>query len=215
MMNQSFIQIVGVLSVLITAFLLLVVVKPRLSLAILFIQYVGVFLIISTVWPLTISLVKLFSGSAAVIVLILSTFTHMPADKPKNTTKQADSIKNSRLASLLDTLSGNMFRLLAAGLVLIVVVSITPRAVNWISGATIPSVFAGLLLISLGLLKLGLTKRVLNVFIGLFTFLSGFEIIYASVENATLVTGLLAGVTLALSLVGAYLVTANETNLNL
>ena len=41
--------------------------------------------------------------------------------------------------------------------------------------------------------------------IGLLTTLSGFELIYAAVENSVLVTGLLAVVTLGLALVGAYL----------
>lgn len=40
---------------------------------------------------------------------------------------------------------------------------------------------------------------------GLLTTISGFELMYAAVENSVLVAGLLAVVTLGLALVGAYL----------
>jgi hypothetical protein len=44
--------------------------------------------------------------------------------------------------------------------------------------------------------------------LGLLTVLSGFEILYAAVETATLVAGLLAAINLGLALVGAYLLAA-------
>jgi hypothetical protein len=66
-------------------------------------------------------------------------------------------------------------------------------------------VWGGLILIGIGLLHLGLTAQPLRVVLGLLTVLSGFEILYAAVESATLVAGLLAGVNLGLALVGAYL----------
>jgi len=59
----------------------------------------------------------------------------------------------------------------------------------------------------MGLLQLGLTALPLRITIGLLTVLSGFEILYAVVETSTLVSGLLAGVSLGLALVGAYLLT--------
>jgi hypothetical protein len=65
-----------------------------------------------------------------------------------------------------------------------------------------------LILIGIGLLHLGLTAQPLRVVLGLLTVLSGFEILYAAVETATLVAGLLAGVNLGLALVGSYLLTS-------
>jgi hypothetical protein len=41
--------------------------------------------------------------------------------------------------------------------------------------------------------------------------ISGFEILYAAVENSTLVTVLLAVVTLGLAIVGAYILTPVKT----
>jgi hypothetical protein len=70
----------------------------------------------------------------------------------------------------------------------------------------------GLLLISTGLIHLGLTADILRVTIGLLTLIAGFEIIYAAVENSILVAGLLALTNLGLGLVGSYLLLAGRTN---
>ena len=63
----------------------------------------------------------------------------------------------------------------------------------------------GLILISMGILHLSLITLPLRVILGLFTFLAGFEILYAAVESSILVAGLLSGITLTLALIGAYL----------
>jgi hypothetical protein len=70
---------------------------------------------------------------------------------------------------------------------------------------SVPIRWGSFVLISFGLLQLSLTSHPLRVIIGLLTFLSGFEIIYAAIETSTLVTGLLAGVNLGLALIGAYM----------
>jgi hypothetical protein len=100
---------------------------------------------------------------------------------------------------------GAFFRLLAAGLVVLVVASVAPHVAAWMPGVEMAQVWGGLMLVGIGLLHLGLTAQPLRVVLGLLTVLSGFEILYAAVEDATLVAGLLAGVNLGLALVGAYL----------
>jgi hypothetical protein len=62
----------------------------------------------------------------------------------------------------------------------------------------------------MGLLQLGMTTRISRIFIGLFTMLSGFEILYAVVERSILVTGLLALINLGLAIAGSYLITASN-----
>jgi len=78
-----------------------------------------------------------------------------------------------------------------------VIVAMVPLPSTLVTGA--------ILLIGMGLVHLGMTTRPLRVLIGLLTTLSGFELVYAAVENSVLVAGLLAIVTLGLALVGAYL----------
>jgi len=67
------------------------------------------------------------------------------------------------------------------------------------------------ILLGVGLLQLGISRSPLRIIIGLLTVLSGFEILYAGVENSTLVTVLLAVVTLGLAIGGAYVLTPMKT----
>jgi hypothetical protein len=106
------------------------------------------------------------------------------------------------------SLSGQIFRLIAAGLVALVLFSIVPRSTDWFVQVNIASRWGGFILIGMGLLHLGLTNHPLRVTLGLLTVFSGFEILYASVESSTLVAGLIAGITLGLALVCAYLLIA-------
>jgi hypothetical protein len=67
-----------------------------------------------------------------------------------------------------------------------------------------------LLLVGMGLLHLGVSNHILRVTLGLMTALSGFEILYATVENSILVAGLLAIINLGLAFVGSYLLIASN-----
>jgi hypothetical protein len=62
----------------------------------------------------------------------------------------------------------------------------------------------------MGLLHLGITSHILRVVIGLMTVLSGFEILYSTVEGSILVAALLAVINLGLALVGGYLLIASN-----
>jgi hypothetical protein len=87
---------------------------------------------------------------------------------------------------------------------------ITPTVDTIMADAGFPVTNGGLLLIGMGLLHLGITTYVLRVVIGLMTVLSGFEILYATVEGSVLVAALLAAINLGLALVGAYLLIASH-----
>ncbi len=152
-------------------------------------QYVGVFILTAINLTLALAMVKLVAGWMAGLVLLVA-------------------IRNSPDVWVEEERAqpaGAMLRLLAAGLVGMVVASVAPRVAEWMPGADIDQVWAGLILVGIGLLHLGLTAQPLRVVFGLLTILSGFEILYAMVETATLVSGLLATVNLGLALVGAYL----------
>jgi hypothetical protein len=153
------------------------------------IQYVGVFLLVATSWPMTISIVKLVVGWMAAAVLgmvMVSTPEAIRQEEPYWP-------------------SGRLFRLLTSGLVFLAVFSITPKAAEFIPNINSDTITGGLILIGMGLLHLGLTSQPLRTAIGILTFLSGFEIIYAAVEASTLVAGLMAFINIGIALVGAYL----------
>ena len=69
---------------------------------------------------------------------------------------------------------------------------------------------ASLGLVILGLLQLGMITEPLYVIIGLLTFLSGFELLYGSMEFSTVLEALFAAVNLGLALVGAYIIVKDE-----
>jgi hypothetical protein len=60
-------------------------------------------------------------------------------------------------------------------------------------------IWGGMLLFTSGLLQIGLSKNYIRTIIGLITFISGFEVMYASIESSVLVSGLLVFITIGLS----------------
>ncbi|MCK5794536.1 MAG: hypothetical protein KAH12_07510 [Anaerolineales bacterium] len=158
-------------------------------------QYVEVFLFVSISWPLEIAVVKLVAGWMASAVLFL-TYQNMSEAEPE-----------SWLAA---NPPGTAFKGFAALLVGLSVYSLVPLALRWFLGATSQQVLGGLWLLGLGLLQLVLSRDSLRIIIGLLTVLSGFEILYATLEASVLMTGLLAILNIGFAFLGAYLLIASN-----
>ncbi len=175
-----------VLILTISSLLLLLSQNWRWSILALAAQYVAVFWLVALIWPYGLASVKLVAGWMAGAVLGAS----QPAP---------EQVEDPYTGS-----SAFIFRLLAATFVWILIFSTVPAIVA-LFPIPVPVVQGALLLIGMGLIHLGMTTRPLRVLLGLLTVLSGFEILYAAVEQSVLVAGLMAVVTLGLALVGAYL----------
>lgn len=173
----------------ITSILLLLGRDWRWIVAALALQYVGVFMLVALFWPLEMAVVKVITGWMAGAVLGVGV-----AIVPL--TRQEEG----RFWP-----SGRLFRLLAVGLVALVIFSSSPKIAERLPNVGLEVVLGSLILIGNGLLNLGLTTHPFRVAVGLLTLLSGFEILYAALEVSALVAGLLAGVNLGLALVGAFL----------
>lgn len=186
----------AVLLISLTSIVLLVSSNWRWIILILAIQYTGVFLLVAMHWPVEVAAAKIVAGWMASAVLGVAI-----NEASSSTSTAWQETEKSRP-------SGRLFRLLAAGLVIPTVLSITPHVVEWLDGIGGMQAVGALTLIGMGLLHLGLTAQPLRVVIGLLTILSGFEILLAAVEAVALVAGLLASVNLGLALVGAYLLLA-------
>jgi len=171
-----------------TGIILLVSPDWRVSIAALAVQYLGVFVLVLMSWPLEMAIVKLVTGWMVCAALALA-----KAGSSESIIEEQSTVMNV------------LFRLLAAGLVGLLVASTVPRILVWVPEITIEQLLGGWVLIGLGLLHLGLTSLALRVILGLLTVLAGFEILYAAVETSVLVAGLLAAVSLGLALAGAYL----------
>jgi len=186
---------IAVIIILITSTGLLIIRDWRWSIILLAVQYFSMFILTLHHWPLGMASVKLVAGwmSAAILGMTRSEF---PAQDFEETSLWP---------------RGRLFRLFAAGMVVLIVTA-TTRSVDTIMADAGYAVTGGsLLLIGMGLLHLGITDYILRVVIGLMTVLSGFEILYSAVEGSILVAALLAVINLGLALVGAYLMIAENT----
>jgi hypothetical protein len=97
------------------------------------------------------------------------------------------------------------FRVLACAMIIVVAWVIGNRADFALPGLPFGLNIASYLLLALGLLNLGLTEEPMNAGMGLLTVLTGFEILYAGVEQSLAVMGLLAAVNFAVAMAVSYL----------
>jgi hypothetical protein len=158
-------------------------------------QYFGMLILTLQHWPLGMASVKVVAGwmSAAILGMTRSGLPREDRDEKSNVLPR-----------------GRLFRLFAAAMVLLIVSSVTPRVDVIMADAGFAVTSGSLLLIGMGLLHLGVSTHILRVTLGLMTILSGFEILYATVEGSVLVAGLLAIINLGLAFVGSYLLIASN-----
>lgn len=185
---------IAVILVLVSALALLLLRDWRWMILALAALYIGVFILAGASWPLNLAIIKLVGGWMAGAVLGISQVGQHSLDAEKSWP------------------AGRMFRLLAAGLVLLAVFSVLPRLENVFPDVDISILQGSLVILTLGLLQLGMTGQTFRVITGLLTVLAGFEVLYSALESSVLVAGLLAGVNLGLAGVGAYLLSMGETD---
>jgi len=185
---------IAVVLILITCTGLLIVRDWRWSIILLAIQYLCMFVLTLQHWPFGMASVKLVAGwmSAAILGMTRSNFSSQDFEETGIWPR------------------GRLFRLFAAVMVFLIVSAITPKVDTVMADAGYAVTGGSLLLIGLGLLHLGITSHILRVVIGLLTVLSGFEVLYSTVEGSILVAALLAVINLGLALVGGYLLIASN-----
>jgi hypothetical protein len=199
----------AVLLLLITSFTLLSKPDWRWSLLAMYLQYLGVFILVASVWPTAMAASRLVAGWIAGTVMVMAMVGLPEEIRALETGKNLAPSSDNRNAPQ-DLLTGQLFRLLAAALVVLIVLSTFNTVIQWIPGLSLGQALGGLILIGMGLLQLGFTARTFHTTLGLLTLLSGFQIIYSAVENSALVAGLLAVVDLGLAMVGAYLLISSQ-----
>lgn len=176
----------AVVLIVLSTSILLVTSNWRMQIGAVGFQYLGVFILVAGYWPVNLAAVKLVAGWMAGSILGMTRLTlSLHGDGP--------------------VITGRIFRLSVALLILVTVSSLAPQAPNLAPGMDILQAWGGLVLIGMGLANLGFSSDGMRVMLSLLTLLSGFEVLYAVVESSSLVAGLLAIVTLGISLVGAYL----------
>lgn len=174
------ISVIAVLVLVVVTTVILVLNNWRwISIAWVF-QVFCVFWLTSLSWSVPESAVKLVGGWIAISIV---SSTHPMQEIEKESVLLRDSFG---------------FRFILAGMGWLLTFSISPEIQEIIPGR-IEIIWGGLMLLVGGILHIGLSANYLRSIIGLITFISGFEILYASVENSVLVSGLLTFLTIGLS----------------
>lgn len=194
-MAVNIVSWVAVVLILATTTTILISRDWRISLGALAVQYLAVFWLVTRHLPFAMGSVKLITGWMVVAILGMTRLSLTNLDQ-----NEQDAFYPR----------GASFRVILIGIAALVAAGATPRIETAIPGLGLPVIAGGLLLIGAGVAHLGVTSDLLRVALGLLTILSGFEIIYAAVESAILVTGLLATVNLGLGVLGAYLLMAGS-----
>jgi hypothetical protein len=166
----------------------------RLSIIALGVQYLGIFILVGISWPLEMAAVKLIAGWIAGAVLGMALVSN-PPDMLRGETHQ---------------MSERLFRIFLAVLVGFAILSFAPQVAKWMLQASYEQIIGGLLLIGMGIFYLGLSDLAFRVAIGILTFLSGFEILYATLERSPLTAGFLAVLTLSIALISSYLMSISN-----
>jgi hypothetical protein len=203
--TPELLAIPGVILILATSLGLFLVQGSVWSVALLAIQYVGVFVLVSLEWSFPMALSILVAGWISAFILGYAIYSLLREEPGSAETTDGERRTVGISFGYGTTISARIFRLLAGILVMLGALSATPIVVEWIPGIALVPAVGALVLVGLGLLQLGLTSHPMRVIIGLLTIISGFEIIYAVVEFSALVAGLLAGVTMGLAFLGVYL----------
>jgi hypothetical protein len=186
---------IAVIVIVITSAGLLFVRDWRWSIIFLAVQYLSMFVLTLQHWPIGMASVKLVAGWMSAAILGMTRSGLSEDTETEETT----------------LLHGRLFQLFATATVVLITAVVTPTVDTIMADAGFPVTNGGLLLIGMGLLHLGITADVLRVSLGLMTVLSGFEVLYATVEGSVLVAALLAVINLGLALVGSYLLIASNT----
>lgn len=176
-----------------TSLFLLVSKNWRLSVLALALQYVAVFWMVLEVWSLGLSVVKLIGGWMAGAVLGTSILAE---------TENAEEI------SFVE----QRFKIILTIIIWIIVYSIAPQLQKFLS-IPVPLILGGVTLITVGILQFGISTNPIRVIFGLLTCFSGFEVLYAGMENSILVAGFLVIITLGIALVGALFIHQQEGDL--
>jgi hypothetical protein len=190
--DSNLLVFIAVIGISLTSTIILVARDWRYCVGALAIQYVGVFILVNTSWPIEMAVVKMVAGWMAGAILGIA----------------MASIPDPNRESESRVSLGPGFRVIFAIILALTITSLVLHSGDWFSMISTPILWGSFILIGFGILQLSLTLHPFRVIIGLLTSLSGFEILYAAVETSSLVTGLLAGVNLGLALVGSYMIIA-------
>jgi hypothetical protein len=194
-MNQS-LSVVGMVLILVCALINLVRRQWLVNLIALAFQYLGVFLLLLSNITVVMAFIPLMIGLMITLILVITLVSSGGMEKPR---------------SLFSISAGEVFRAIAGLVVIVFIALLIPtirREVFPESGSFM--LFGSLGLVMLSLLQLDMKSEPLYAVIGLLSFISGFRLLYASLETSMLLEALFVVLNLGLGLVGAFFLVKQE-----
>jgi hypothetical protein len=196
----------ALIGLLVTAVLLVLTNDWRLSFAALGAQYVlaAVLMAQTVIWQVVAA--KAVVGALVVVVL---TITGRAASfgRAANGSRAANSdpTRGAPQSPSSDFPTNLPFRGVSTMLAAVAVWYLVTEGDYAFPGLPVGVSLAGYLLIGLGLLNLGLTEEPMNAGMGLLTLMTGFDLIYASIEPSRAVVALMAAMHFGVALAVSYL----------
>jgi hypothetical protein len=187
---NSLIDILPVLLAGLSSLILFIKKKWRWNILAMAAIYVSVFWMVLQVWPTGLAVVKLIAGWMAGAIL-------------------GSAVKEDSELLVEDNKVEQRFKFVIVMIIWIFSFSIMqslkiklpiPDSLLW----------GGVLLIIMGILQIGMSTRPVRIIFGLLTAFSGFEVLYAGVEQSVLVAGFLVIITLGIALVGVLFIQQEE-----
>ncbi|GAP22872.1 hypothetical protein [Leptolinea tardivitalis] len=154
-------------------------------------QVFSVFWLTTLSWSFAESAVKLIGGWIAIAIV---------------SSVHPDSILEKENETMT---SGFGFRFLVIAMIWLLAFSSSSLIQNLIP-ARVEILWGGMLLLGSGIIQVGFSRNIIRTIIGLITFISGFEVMYASIESSVLVSGVLAFLTIGLAWLTVYFHSTEE-----
>lgn len=186
-------SLIGILPVLLagmSSLILFINKKWRWNILAMAAIYVSVFWMVLQVWPTGLAVVKLIAGWMAGAII-------------------GSAVREDSKLLVDDKKAEQRFKLVIVLIIWIFSFSIMQSIKIRLP---IPNtlIWGGVLLIITGILQIGMSIRPIRIIFGLLTAFSGFEVLYAGVEQSVLVAGFLVIITLGIALVGVLFIQQEE-----
>lgn len=185
------IQLIGIVIIVVASLFLFILPNLRILISILAAIYLVQFIFIFYLSTPLLGVVNLIIGWMACAVIGISI------------------IRSGIIEDLEAHQSGIAFHLISGFFFILTAFAISINAASWLPKIPYLVFAAGLSLMFTGLLQLNNFQNLIRVIISLLVFLSGFELIYFSLEISLLVVVLVGMVKLGLAFTGTYLVLIN------
>lgn len=152
--------------------------------------YVSVFWMVLQVWSPGLAVVKLISGWMAGAIL-------------------GSAVKEETVSLAKENRVEQRFKFVLVLIMWIFSFSIT-QSIRARLPIPEPLIWGGVLLIIMGILQISMSVQPIRIIFGLLTAFSGFEVLYAGVEQSLLVAGFLVIITLGIALMGVLFIQQEE-----